>query len=539
MDSQSHPSASDKLAATCGGQGKMKRKNSHLLHNLTWSAFCQAVSECLDLELEEAYFARDCNISKRLNELPQESERPVLPQESEQPVSNSASVGEVSCRISDEAANDFCSGTNENFFKLEEAYFAGDCSISKKLKFLKRWMKQVRKHSTCSPRMAESTIPNRDVEKQINHRLNELPQESQQPVSNSASMGEVSSRISDEAANDFCSERLVNSSIYWLCQKHKMENGLEGQTHFVKSDDACPSTVAVELADFYRRSQRSWLPCTKRGVYPTRHLFWDLVNLLQLICSFYSSLRLVVGFLLILEVGRIIEELLKQKFVKQITLLLESIQCHLDGGFFGDWQLDDYVGKIIKSRYHHTLLDVVDRIYTKMDLFLFAEDEIPSYPFNSEDSNQSQREKQEKNQMYDNFRLNEPVLVESEPLQQQKHDKRSLQETRAEEHARKLLEVKKRRERGRRFSYFTSSMPDLQRVWAPKQPMAMKLKSDLQKLLKRKDCERESYDTVCEIPVTARKPSSPCGNSMDDEYCHDSGTPSYGTVHKAFFQDDL
>ena len=51
------------------------------------------------------------------------------------------------------------------------------------------------------------------------------------------------------------------------------------------------------------------------------------------------------------EVGAIIEELMKQKFVKQICSLLESIQCHLEGGFFGDWRLDKYVEKIIKSRY--------------------------------------------------------------------------------------------------------------------------------------------------------------------------------------------
>ena len=49
-----------------------------------------------------------------------------------------------------------------------------------------------------------------------------------------------------------------------------------------------------------------------------------------------------------LELG--IEESMKQKFVKQICLLLEIIQCHMEGGFFGDWSLDNYVGKIIKSR---------------------------------------------------------------------------------------------------------------------------------------------------------------------------------------------
>lgn len=88
-----------------------------------------------------------------------------------------------------------------------------------------------------------------------------------------------------------------------------------------------------------------------------------------------------------------IEESTKQKFVKQICLLLETIQCHLQGGFFGDWSLDNYVGKIIKSRYSHTLGDIVHKIYTRMDLLLFGdEDESPNPLLNSEDSNQSWRE---------------------------------------------------------------------------------------------------------------------------------------------------
>lgn len=51
------------------------------------------------------------------------------------------------------------------------------------------------------------------------------------------------------------------------------------------------------------------------------------------------------------EIGSQVEESSKQKFVKQICLLLENIQCHMEGGFFGDWNLDNYVAKIIKSRY--------------------------------------------------------------------------------------------------------------------------------------------------------------------------------------------
>lgn len=51
------------------------------------------------------------------------------------------------------------------------------------------------------------------------------------------------------------------------------------------------------------------------------------------------------------EAGADVAESMKQKLVKQICLLLETIQCHLEGGFFGDWSLDNYVGKIIKARY--------------------------------------------------------------------------------------------------------------------------------------------------------------------------------------------
>lgn len=51
------------------------------------------------------------------------------------------------------------------------------------------------------------------------------------------------------------------------------------------------------------------------------------------------------------EAGSGIGDSSKQKFVKQICLLLDNIQCHMVGGFFGDWNLEIYVAKIIKSRY--------------------------------------------------------------------------------------------------------------------------------------------------------------------------------------------
>lgn len=50
------------------------------------------------------------------------------------------------------------------------------------------------------------------------------------------------------------------------------------------------------------------------------------------------------------EISADIKDSVRQKFIKQICSLLEYIQCHLEG-FFGDWSLHNYVGKIIKTRY--------------------------------------------------------------------------------------------------------------------------------------------------------------------------------------------
>lgn len=69
----------------------------------------------------------------------------------------------------------------------------------------------------------------------------------------------------------------------------------------------------------------------------------------------YTRYELQIFFrmeILLSEAAEYIGDSMKQKFVKQICLLLETIQCHLEGGFFGDWSLDNYVGKIIKARYN-------------------------------------------------------------------------------------------------------------------------------------------------------------------------------------------
>ncbi|KAE8717468.1 LIM domain-containing protein A, putative isoform 2 [Hibiscus syriacus] len=488
LDYRFQSSPSHKFSA----KRKKDKRKLPLPHDLTWSAFCEAAAEHLEMDLEASYFSRNRN--------------------------------------------------------------------SKKLKFLKCWMKQVQKRSPMSFEITESAIPVQDATEEINHRPMELPQDSEQLESYSASAGEGFSRELDEAGNDFCSgssenffsslpdkikqglesaevelgafaERLIQSSIYWLCQKHETEMVSESQTSPVKTSDACASKAVVELIKLLLREPKDLVAMHKRK---------DPSSQASDSKSTGSASILFRMEILQSEVGAILQEPMKQKFVKQICSLLESIQCHLEGGFFGDWRLDKYVEKIIKSRYYLSVGDVVDRIYTKMDLLLFDDgDELPNHVQNSKDSNRSWKEKPEEDV---HSRSYEPVSIEEECPQLQKHDKkRSPLVMRTEEHELKLIQAQERRERARRFSSFTSWMPDLQRVWAPKQPNTMKRKSDnLRKLSKRKNCSKASYDTVCETPMTEKKRSSPNRNAIDDEEDNrDSRPHPHGPVSKALFQNDM
>ncbi|XP_031249021.1 uncharacterized protein LOC116106860 [Pistacia vera] len=490
---------SNGLAALGEVKRKKKKRHLHLLQDLTWDAFCKAASGNTMIDFEEVYFATECN--------------------------------------------------------------------SKKLKFLKCWMKQIEKSSSCSLMTGEKAKQHTDIPKEMETRLAELPQDSEQPIPSTASMGEEAltsaSRIQDDAALDMRSEtsesffsnlsikmqqglesegvdlgalaeRLVNSSIYWLYQKQDIENTSESQTPAVKPDDACSSIAVIELKKLLLREPKDLIamhknndPSTKESnPRPARFTSESIVREYELQILFRMEI-------LQSEIRSSIEEPVKQKFVRQICLLLEAIQCHLQGGFFGDWSLDNYVQKIIKDRYCDTLGDTVHRIYTKMDLLLFAdEDESPNHLLNSEDSNQSWRD-----ETGENFRVNKSVSLEDESLQLHENDDENPQGIRREEHARKVMEAHERRERARRFASFTSWVPDLQRVWAPKQPKAMKPKSNW-KLPKRKDHKSASYDKVCETPMTGNKRS--CSIESDtDEYVHqDSGSRTCSSVSKALFQDN-
>lgn len=166
-----------------------------------------------------------------------------------------------------------------------------------------------------------------------------------------------------------------------------------------------------------------------------------------------------------------------------------------------------------------------------MDLLPYSdENEYPNLLLNSEDSNHSWREK-ERCATAETNRIHDSVSVEDESSQPLEHDLESPPDVKSVEHARKLSEAQERRERARRFVSFTTWVPDLQRVWAPKQPpKAMKAKSEsLKRRSKRKERSRGNRDVVCETPLVCETPMM--GNK------HSGGKPSV-SVSKALFQDD-
>ena len=163
-----------------------------------------------------------------------------------------------------------------------------------------------------------------------------------------------------------------------------------------------------------------------------------------------------------------------------------------------------------------------------MDLLPFAEEEeLPANIFNnSEDSNPPPREKPDGDEL-DEFRSSERVSAE-ESL----HSLETGDSTHGE-HARKLTEAKARRERARRFTSFTSWVPDLQRVWAPKQqPKPTKPKSDPHG--KRPKKKKRAAETVCETPMSKNRRS----HRYDSDDQHFGDDKSSRSVSKALFQDD-
>lgn len=168
-----------------------------------------------------------------------------------------------------------------------------------------------------------------------------------------------------------------------------------------------------------------------------------------------------------------------------------------------------------------------------MDLLLFVDEDKPTNrPLNSEDSNHSQRENSVSDKVGDNYSSNDPVSVENKLHENENEKSLGIKN----DYTCKLIKAQERRERSRRFSSFTSWVPDFHRVWAPKQSKARKPKTNnVQKASKRKYQSRESKEMVCETPE--KKHSFQRANEVGGEDAVNNGNQSCRSVSKALFKD--
>ncbi|RDX64121.1 hypothetical protein CR513_57357, partial [Mucuna pruriens] len=431
----------------------------------------------------------------------------------------------------------FCESVYDQFeTDLHKVYYVMmEGNRSKKLKFLKCWMKQMKKSGCSDLTLLEKPKPNPVVAEEANSKLNDLPQNGEQPISSFAS-AEINpepeaSRTQEDAILDFRSEtsetffsslgdrinrgiesegvdmgalaeRLVNASIYWLYQKVDRESVSQGQSP-LKDHNACSSMIASELIKLLLREPKE---------IAAKHKSQNPFSLSQAFDSGPAT-----------------------PITEHILFRMEILQSEVGSG----------VEDSCKQKYSLTLEDVVQKIYNKMDLLLFAdEDEAPNSLLNSEDSNKSLNKKAYRDEVGENDVSNQPISAEKEPFQLQKDGSGRFQGIVDGDHDKKLIEAKVRRERAQRFSSFTTWKPVLQRVWAPKQK-GMKTKTDpLQRVPKRKERERASYGTVCETPMSGNKRSSPrtWGSSprkRGDDNGRAYGSQPSGSVSKALFKDDL
>ncbi|CAH8334017.1 unnamed protein product [Eruca vesicaria subsp. sativa] len=430
---------------------------------------------------------------------------------------------------------------------LEDIYFS-KFSNSKKYKFLKCWMKQIRKPRGCSLSVAQEDVEAVPIVKKHNSS-----EETENTISLPISEEEIAlsgNRISVRQETDTSVVASESSEVFFASLPSKIKKGIESEeidlaalaerlvkscllhsSEILEKDYSCESgtllLVTEELTkrllkepkDLVAKFKRKHSSSTESEQKSDEASPSSIIREYELQILFRMEI-------LRSEIGLGSDESVIQKFAKQICMLLEAIQCKLDGGFFSDWSLDKYVDKIIKARYQHILGEAVSIIYTEMDLLMFSDEDLEDSFMNNEDSSQSGRE---------NIHSN----GKSHHRSQRGKDvpgKSKKKETRECREAKKVIEAQEMRERARRFSSFTSWMPDLCRVWAPKQVKNSKDKVDQQKRMAKRKKEQRSveYDRVCETPVTADNKRT----RTDDKDEYECGTLPRSSVPKALFQDD-
>uniref|UniRef100_A0ACD5VPH3 Uncharacterized protein n=1 Tax=Avena sativa TaxID=4498 RepID=A0ACD5VPH3_AVESA len=452
---------------------------------------------------------------------------------------------------------------------FEDLYFSRYGTASKKLRFLKCWLKQLKlsclttssslhtERETCpslkdegeaklqvSEENASAPHVNVSVDEADCNKMGKPVDEAdcnkaeQQVDENSsvfssmeeleAFLGSIPQKIeqglcSEDADLGNLAERLVDLSVHALLIK----NGRIAVKYFEHKEvyDASNSNITFEASSIllmkpkelllkYKDNNSASAASEQSSQYSTNYKIREHEMQILLRMEIIRS-----------KLGPEFAEGLKQKMIKEICSLLQFIDINIQGDSFQSDSIVKFAEKIIKSRYMDSMENVIKKIYTEMEFDLFDDDDVPCSDSVPSSSNQDDARADKSRGSHRNCTgsASAPILHK----RSRHHDRHEAQLARAQE----------RRNRERRFSSFTSWVPDLRRVWALKHPgkeppQAVAVPRSRQHSKRRAACT----DMVCETPMMAAKKQQqePAGSGSEEG----DEMMSLGSVSKALFDDD-
>ncbi|XP_006643926.3 uncharacterized protein LOC102720275 [Oryza brachyantha] len=449
---------------------------------------------------------------------------------------------------------------------LEDLYFSRYGATSKKLRFLKCWMKQVKRQclSTLSSTVAiteeEKYLSSKDETEAknpfseedasaplVNFSVDEVDCDKEDKpldeincnkvekpmyvdTSEFSSMEDLEAflgSVPQKIEQSVCSEdadlgslagRLVGLSVHALMIKNgkiSVRYSDRGEMEDVSDGKIASEASSIllrkpkELVAKYKDSNSACATSQQTPKYSTTYKIREHELQILLRMEIMKS-----------ELGTGIEEGSKQKMIKEICSLLQFIDINLQGDSFQSNGILEFAEKTIKIRYIDSMEDVIKKIYTEMEFDLFDDevecsDSLPSSSNHEVDGSNSRGSHHRSNSAPDLPR----------------HDHASGGRSRHEE---RLAKAEERRNRERRLSSFTSWVPDLRRVWALKHPgKEPPVPPQSRQGSKRRKRRRAACtDMVCETPMTAagKRPQPPALTP--------GGAGSLAAVSKALFHDD-
>ncbi|RLM92126.1 hypothetical protein C2845_PM08G01090 [Panicum miliaceum] len=473
---------------------------------------------------------------------------------------------------------------------FEDLYFSRYGATSKKLRFLKCWMKQVKQsylntlpslhterdnylpskddsearvlvsEEDASAGRVNFSVDNEDSNK-VDTPLNksdcnkvDIPVDEtdcsgvDRPVGEESSMftsmedleaflGSVPHKIeqalcSEDADLGTLAERLVGLSVHALLLKH----GKIAVRYIERkeAEDASGTKITCELSNILLRKPKELMlkfrerdSASVASEQNTKHSTCYKIREHEL--QILLRMEIIKS-----ELGSAIEEGSKQKMIKEICSLLQFIDINLQGDSFQSDSILEYAEKTIKSRYINSMEDVIKKIYTQMEFDLFDdEDEVDCSDSIPSSSNQEDGRVDRCRSHWNSSSASALQLVQ--------RDARSSRQRDDDRHDALMVRAQERRDRQRRLSSFTSWVPDLRRVWALKHPgkepsvtVPRSRSTSKRKKRRRAACT----DVVFETPMTAKRLDS--GSESPPESDGDEGAraAALGTVSKTLFDDE-